>query len=80
MDDLELLRRFEPILRFNRVELFLPSDTGAFVAACSLWQRLPDGTEEKIAEPGDLDLDRLAAISREHAADTLHLLYVEDPL
>lgn len=80
MDDLELLRRFEPILRFNRVELFLPSDTGAFVAACSLWQRLPDGTEEKIAEPGDLDLDRLAAISREHAADTLHLLYVQEPL
>ena len=80
MDDLELLRRFEPILRFNRVELFLPSDTGAYVAACSLWQRQPDGTEQKIAEPGELDLDTLAEVARRRSDETLHLLYVEDPL
>lgn len=80
MDDLDLLRRFEPILRFNRVELFLPSDADAYVAACSLWHRMPDGTEEMVAGPGDLDLDVLAAICRDRAADTLHLLYVQEPL
>lgn len=80
MDDLDLLRRFEPILRFNRVELFLPSDTGAYVRACSLWRRGDDGQDVKLMEAGSLDLDRLAQVARERQGDNLHLLYVEDPL
>ena len=80
MDDLELLRRFEPILRFNRVELFLPSDTDAYVRACSLWLRTDDGTHVKLLPAGSLDLDRLAQVGRERHGDTIHLLYVEDPL
>lgn len=80
MDDLALLRRFEPILRFNRVELFLPSDTDAYVRACSLWRRDDDGQDVKLMEAGSLDLDRLARIGRERQGDALHLLFVEDPL
>ncbi len=80
MDDLDLLRRFEPILRFNGVELFLPSDTDAYVRTCSLWQRGADGADTKLANAGELDLDLLARIARERHADTLHLLYVERPL
>ena len=56
MDDLDLLRRFEPVLRFNRVELFLPADTDAYVRACSLWQRGADGDDIKLANAGELDL------------------------
>ena len=80
MDDLQLLRRFEPILRFNRVELFLPSDAAAYVRACSLWMRRDDDSDVKLVEAGGLDLDVLAQIAREHRGDTLHLLYVEHPL
>jgi hypothetical protein len=80
VDDLDLLRRFEPILRFNRVELFLPSDTGAYVRACSLWMRADDGSDVKLVEAGTLDLDTLARVGRERQGDTIHLLFVEDPL
>lgn len=80
MDDLELLRRFEPVLRFNRVELFLPSEVGAYVRACSLWHRTEDGHDVRIADAGDLDLERLARLAREYHAETLHLLFVEHPL
>lgn len=80
MDDLELLRRFEPVLRFNRVELFLPSDTDAYVRACSLWMRGDDGDDVKLMDAGELDLDRLAQVARERHDAMLHLLYVEHPL
>ncbi len=80
MDDLGLLRRFEPILRFNRVELFLPSDAGAYVGCCSLWKRTDDGSDVKLVPAGELDLDALARLARDHRGETLHLLYVENPL
>lgn len=80
MDDLALLRAHEPILRFNRVELFLPADVGAYVGACSLWERQPDGTDLRLADPGELALDSLAHVGRQRAGKTLHLKFVEKPL
>ena len=35
-EDLELLRRYEPILRFTNGELFFPMPTDGYVAACDL--------------------------------------------
>lgn len=80
MDDLALLRRFEPILRFNAAELFLPADVGAYVQACSLWEREVDGTDRKLADVGEVDLDALARIGTERASQTMHLRYVQSPL
>ena len=80
VDDLELLRRHEPILRFNRVELFLPSDVGAYVRSCSLWERGDDNEDIELAPVGSLDIDRLAAVARERMDRHLHLVYVQDPL
>ncbi|NBP86667.1 MAG: hypothetical protein EBU54_16375, partial [Mycobacteriaceae bacterium] len=60
MTDLELLREFEPVLRFNNAELFLPADVDAYVRACSLWEREADGADSPLAEPGEIDLDTLA--------------------
>src|SRR3954453_15028636 len=39
--DPDLLRRFEPVLRFTRGEWFLPIDAERFVEASSLWVRGP---------------------------------------
>ena len=80
VDDLELLRRHEPILRFNKVELFLPADVGAYVEACSVWERDADGSDQKLAEPGETDLDGLAQLGRDRASRTMHLRYVHTPL
>ena len=80
VNDLDLLREFEPVLRFNDAELFLPADVGAYVRACSLWEREADGNDRVLIELGELDLDTLARIGRERASRTMHLRYVHDPL
>lgn len=80
VNDLDLLREFEPVLRFNDAELFLPADVAAYVSACSLWEREADGNDRVLTELGQLDLDELARIGRERASRTMHLRYVHDPL
>ena len=35
--DLELLRTYEPVLRYTAGELFLPTSVEAYLARCSLW-------------------------------------------
>ena len=37
-EDLRLLRRYEPVLRFTRGELFLPMSVPAYLGRCGLWQ------------------------------------------
>ena len=54
-DDLTLLRRFEPILCFNRGELFYPMSADLYLAHTSLWIRRPDGEPEMLVPRGQLD-------------------------
>ena len=58
--DLELLRRFEPVLRFIRGEYFYPSDIERYIQHCSLWMHLPDGHDEMLIRQGQVTLDILA--------------------
>mgnify|MGYP006268360525 CR=1 FL=1 len=57
--DLALLRRFEPILRLNRDERFLPAAVDRYVSASSLRQHTKDGTQI-LVPAGALTLDLLA--------------------
>jgi hypothetical protein len=79
--DLELLRRYEPVLRFTHGELFLPVSVEDYLAAASLW-RLSAGERrpKQVAAPGELTPDRLADLGREHAGEALSLRYVQRPL
>ncbi len=54
-----LLARFEPVVRFNQGEYFLPASVEAFVGACELWERTGPGRTRQLAAAGSLDLDRL---------------------
>ena len=38
----ELLRRFEPVIRFTKGEWFYPMDSEPYVDACSLWVARPN--------------------------------------
>jgi len=40
-DDLRLLRRYEPVLRFTEGELFLPMPVDDYLEGCSLWRSGP---------------------------------------
>jgi hypothetical protein len=78
-DDLALLRRFEPVIRFNHGELFYPTSVEDFVASSALYDAGPK-EPEIIAERGTLDLNSLAHLGREHAGKTLFLQQVDKPL
>jgi len=66
-----VLARFEPIIRFNQGEYFLPASVEAFAGVCELWERIGPGRTRQVAAAGELDLDRLVeptgrAVARHH--------------
>ena len=60
VDDLRLLRAFEPVVRLSQGEFFVPVGVEEYVRHSSLWRQDADGDVVRVAEPGDLDLDELA--------------------
>ena len=59
-NDLALLRRFEPIIRYTQGEIFFPMDVAAYVRACSLWVQTPHKEATCLASARELTLERLA--------------------
>jgi hypothetical protein len=55
----ELLRAFEPVVRFTGGEQFFPMDVEPYVRACSLWLYHPDDHDEQVVPEGELTMDRL---------------------
>ncbi len=58
--DLDLLRRFEPVIRYTRGEQFFPTDVELYVQACSLWVQRPQEEPVCLVPQGELTLDDLA--------------------
>jgi hypothetical protein len=77
--ELRLLRRYEPIVRFNRGELFLPCAIDGYLAHAALYRRVGKSVEQ-LAAPGALDPDKLAAFGRAHHGEALYLQFVDQPL
>ena len=80
MNDLELLRRFEPVIRYTQGEMFFPYAVDAYLAQCSLWQRDKEGRQTLLLSPGNLDPDKLASYAFQSSGNELFLQYVEEPL
>lgn len=57
--DLELLRAFEPVVKYTRGEQFYPMDVERYIQICALWVRYPDGRDEILVPPGQLTMERL---------------------
>src|SRR5918998_4766186 len=57
--DLELLRAFEPVVRFTAGEQFFPMDVERYVRACSLWLYHPDDHDEQVVPEGELTMEKL---------------------
>lgn len=75
--DTELLRRFEPVLRFTRGEWFLPIDAERFVEASSLWVRGQYDRPLQMEPEGTLDLERLGALPHPPPGATQYLRLVD---
>lgn len=79
-DDLALLRSYEPVVRYTAGELFFPTGVDEYVAACSLWE-LGDGSLlRRVADSGELSLDRLVQAATARPDAVLSLRFVGAPL
>lgn len=79
-NDLELLRTYEPILRFTHGELFFPCSVAGYVEECALFEGKPEGDHRQLVDWGDLDLKRLGDFDDAEAGHQLYLRFVERPL
>ena len=77
--DLELLRTFEPVVRFTKGENFFPTDVERYISQASLWAHYPDGREERLVDTGQLNVDRLVQ-SREYPFGTVEYLRFNEAL
>ena len=78
--DLALLRAYEPVVRFTKGELFLPTAVGPYVEQCSLWSGGDGGDATMIVPRRELTLERLSEESLLHRGRRLFLQFVEEPL
>ena len=82
MTDLELLRRYEPIVRYTNGERFFPMSVEAYVRRCSLWvhrgqQRSTARDKQSVAE-GKLDIEQLGAIPPAPSGELHYLRFAHD--
>jgi hypothetical protein len=77
--DFDLLRRFEPVLRFTKGEQFYPTDVETYIRESSLWSHSPEGRDTLLVRQGDLDVEKLVE-PRNAAFGTVHYLRFIEPL
>jgi len=74
--DLELLRAFEPVVRFTSGEQFFPMDVERYVHASGLWTYQPDSHDEEVIPEGELTLERLVEPRRAAFESVFYLRFV----
>jgi hypothetical protein len=77
----ELVRRYEPVIRLTAGELFFPMAVEAYVEQSALWGRTAgQGERQLLVDHGDLNLEVLCTHARTDIATTLELRYVPGAL
>ncbi|HSS36247.1 MAG TPA: hypothetical protein VLR93_08220 [Patescibacteria group bacterium] len=77
--DLELLRAYEPVIRYTAGELFFPTAVEPYVAECDLLVGSQEGHARLLASHGELDTSILATQTAP-PGETLYLRLVQEPL
>ena len=80
MNELKLLRTYEPIVRFTKGEIFFPMSVDEYVRNCSLWMTEASGEEKLLVPEGELELDVLARYAQVPLGQTLHLRFITRPM
>jgi hypothetical protein len=80
MDDLTLLRKFEPVLQFNQGELFFPSAVDGYLERCSLWKRDKYGNGQQLAAEGELSAEKLGQFNDIPPDNVFFLRLVNEPM
>lgn len=77
---LALLRRYEPVVRYTQGEMFFPCAVDGYLHHCSLWMADADRNLTRLARPGELTPERLAQYRSIPADTRLYLRFVAEPL
>jgi hypothetical protein len=80
-DVLTLARRFEPVLRYTKGELFFPMPVERYLEAAALFRRTPEKKPPELVAPsGTLNLSTLISYAGERGGVNLELHFVDKPL
>ncbi|MGI8804992.1 MAG: hypothetical protein ACR2IN_04780 [Thermoleophilaceae bacterium] len=74
--DLELLRAFEPVVRFTKGEQFFPMDVERYVEGCGLWLYHPDDHDQQMIAEGALTTERLVEPRKAAFGSVFYLRFV----
>jgi hypothetical protein len=77
--EMALLRRYEPVLRFTRGELFFPIDVQSYVQQASLWYQRPGDDAVCILGQGEVTLEKLTQVDM-GIPDAVYFLKFTEPL
>jgi hypothetical protein len=80
MNDLELLRRYEPVVHYTLGEMFLPTAVDGYLQHANLWLADPAHQAICVARRGQLTTARLAEFRTAPPGHSYYLQFVEDPL
>jgi hypothetical protein len=80
VNDLQLLRAYEPVVKYTEGELFFPMAVEPYIAAASLWQMDSYRRRRELVPAGELTVERLALQPEPPAGYTLYLRFQKEPL
>jgi hypothetical protein len=76
MDDSELLRKYEPVLRFAKSERFFPMAVEPYLERCTLFPSGPQGVVELLSHSNEPLIDRIGKLE----SGEYFLRFVNEPL
>ncbi len=79
IEDLAILRRYEPVIHYTRGEHFFPMDVERYINECSLWVQRSDEPAELLVPEGELTVEKLVQ-TRPDGFGTVHFLKFIEPL
>ncbi len=77
MNDLDLLRRFEPVIYYTQGEHFFPTNVDRYIRDCSLWETRPDQPATRLIAEGELTPQKLIEPRTAPHGTVQYLRYVE---
>ena len=78
-EDLALLRRFEPIVKYTQGELFFPTGVEPYFAACDLFVGASERERRLLVSQGELTIEKLVGYTAP-PGENLYLRLVQRPL
>src|SRR5512141_642503 len=76
MNDAELLKKYEPVLRFAKSERFFPMAVEPYLEKCTIFPGGPQGVVELLSHPNEPPVTRIGKLE----SSEYFLRFVNDPL